>query len=179
MTIKILEKTTGCLPNIIDIGDWIDLRTATDIHLKAPQAHKMHIHNKGKADTPEVRVRDVDFQSTLIYLGVCMEIPKGYEAILAPRSSTFLKYGLLQTNSFGVIYNSYKGDTDEWKLPVVATRDVIIPKGTRICQFRIQLSQKATFWQKLKWFFSSIPKLQQVASLNNQSRGGFGSTGNN
>ena len=75
--------------------------------------------------------------------------------------------------------NSYKGDTDEWKLPVVATRDVIIPKGTRICQFRIQLSQKATFWQKLKWFFSSIPKLQQVASLNNQSRGGFGSTGNN
>lgn len=174
MTIKIFEKTPDCLPNIIDVGDWIDLHTAADIHLKAPQANKMHIRNKGKADIPDIRVRDVDFHSTLIPLGVCMEIPKGYEAILAPRSSTFGRYGILQTNSIGVVDWSYNSDTDEWKLPVVATRDVIIPKGTRICQFRIQLSQKATFWQKFKWLFSHTIKLKQVSSLNNKARGGFG-----
>ena len=103
-----------------------------------------------------------------------MEIPKGYEAILAPRSSTFRKYGLLQTNSIGVIDNSYCSEEDEWGMAVVATRRVTIPKGTRVAQFRIQLSQKATPWQKIKWLFCSAPKLQQVTELNNPKRGGFG-----
>ena len=72
---------------------------------------------------------------------------------------------------------SYNGDNDEWKFPAIAIRETTIEKGTRICQFRIQLSQKATFWQKLKWLFSSRVKLVEVDSLNNKSRGGFGSTG--
>ena len=69
---------------------------------------------------------------------------------------------------------SYKGDKDEWKLAVVATRNVTIPKGTRLCQFRIQLSQKATVWQKLKWLFSGAPQFQHVETLSNPTRGGFG-----
>ena len=69
---------------------------------------------------------------------------------------------------------SYNSDNDEWKLAVIATRKVTIPKGTRIAQFRVQLSQKATWWQKIKWLFSSSIKLEKVDSLDNEERGGFG-----
>ena len=72
---------------------------------------------------------------------------------------------------------SYNGDNDEWKFPAIAIRETTIEEGTRICQFRIQLSQKATCWQKLKWFFSNGIKLVEVDSLNNEDRLGFGSTG--
>ncbi len=177
MKIKILEKTPGCMPEEFKVGEWYDLKTTEDIKLKAPQANKMHIRNKGKENEAEIRTRDVDFYSTLIPLGVAMEIPEGYEAVIAPRSSSFLKWGILQTNSIGIIDSSYCSDKDEWKMPVVATRTITIPKGTRICQFRIQLSQKATIWQKIKWLFSKKAKLEQVFSLENEERGGFGSTG--
>ena len=179
MTIKVLEKVKGCSPVIFAQGDWFDLCVATDVKLKAPEAHKMHIRNKSKENVPEVRTREVDFDYTLINLGVCIEVPKGFEAILAPRSSTFKRYGLLQTNSIGVIDNSYSSDEDVWMFPAVATRAVTIPKGTRICQFRIQLSQKATRWQKIKWLFSGKPKLKPVTELHNPVRGGIGSTGTN
>lgn len=72
---------------------------------------------------------------------------------------------------------SYNSDKDEWKLAVIATRKVTIPKGTKIAQFRVQLSQKATWWQKIKWLFSSSIKLEKVDFLDNPERGGFGSTG--
>ena len=178
MKIKILEKTNNCMPIEFEQGDWFDLTCAKDIVLKAPQANRLHKYNQ-KKETCEIRVRDVDFSSVIIPLGVCMEIPKGYEAILVPRSSTFKKYGLIQTNSIGVIDNSYSSDEDEWGMAVLATRNITIPKGTRIAQFRIQLSQKATFWQKIKWLFSAKPVLQKVSSLNNPKRGGFGSTDTN
>lgn len=165
------------MPEIFKGGDWIDLFAAEDITLKAPQANKMHIRGKNKENTGE-RTRDVDFDYKLIPLGVAMKLPKGMEARIVPRSSTFKKYGLLQANSIGIVDYSYNGEKDEWKFPVVATRAITIPKGTRICQFRIQLSQKATMWQKLKWLFSSGINIKQVQSLDNPSRGGFGSTGN-
>jgi len=176
--IKILEKTPGCFPAVFDVGDWMDLCTGEEIKLKAPQANKMHTWNKSKENVPEVKVRDVDFDSKVIPLGVCIQVPKGYESIIVPRSSTFKKYGLIQANNIGVIDQTYSSDKDEWKMPVIATRAVTIPKGTRIAQFRIQLSQKATSWQKIKWLFSSGVKLKKVSHLNNPERGGFGSTGN-
>ena len=178
MTIKVLEKTPGCLPVILEKGDWIDLTTAEETVLKAPQANKMHVRNHRNKEVAEVRTRDVDFDSTLIPLGVCMQLPAGFEAIVAPRSSSFKKYGILQTNSIGVIDGSYCGDEDEWKFPALATRKITIPKGTRIAQFRIQPSQKATLWQKLKWLLSSSITLKVVESLDNPNRTGFGSTGN-
>ena len=178
MTIKVLEKTAGCFPLELEQGDWYDLFLAESVELKAPQPHKMHIRNKHKEDVPAIRTRDVDFDSYIAKLGIAMELPEGYEAVVVPRSSSFKKYGILQSNSFGVIDHSYCSDKDEWGMPMTATRAVIIPKGTRIAQFRIQLSQKATAWQKIKWLFSSKPKLIRVASLANEERGGFGSTGN-
>lgn len=174
MTIKVKEITRGCSPIIFDCGDWYDLCTSEDVTLKAPLANQLHKWKYKTKPAPDVKLRDVDFDSTLIPLGVAMEIPKGYEAILAPRSSTFKRYGLLQSNSIGIIDNSFSSDKDEWKLAVVATRNVTIPKGTRLCQFRIQLSQKATVWQKFKWLFSGAPKLKHVETLNNPTRGGFG-----
>lgn len=175
MKIKVLEKTEGCMPEIIKVGDWIDLVTAEDVTLRAPHAKTLHKH---KGDVNTERFRDVVFNFTLVNLGVAMEIPEGYEAILAPRSSSFKKHGIMQTNSFGIIDEEFRGNNDIWKMPVVATRAVTIPKGTRIAQFRIQLSQKATVWQKLKWLFSGTIKLEKVDSLSSESRGGFGSTGN-
>lgn len=180
MKIKVLELVKGCMPHIIEKGDWIDLVTKEEVSLKCPQACKMHIRrSKNKLVETEERTRDVVFDSTIIGLGVCIEVPKGCESVVLLRSSSFKKFGIMVVNSEGVIDQSYCGDTDEWKLPVIATREVTIPKGTRIAQFRVQPSQMATPWQKIKWLFSSKPKLIKVTSLNNKARGGFGSTDTN
>lgn len=175
MTIKVLEKVLGCMPSIIKKGEWIDLYTAEDVTLKGP--YSKTLRKKTKNGEVIERYRDVVFSSTLIPLGVCMEIPKGTEALLLPRSSTFKNCGILQTNSEGIIDSTYCSDKDEWKMAVLATRNVTILAGTRIAQFRIQLSQKATVWQKIKWLFSSSVKIKRVKSLKGLERGGFGSTG--
>ena len=91
-------------------------------------------------------------------------LPDGFEAHIVPRSSTFPNYGVLQTNSMGVIDNAYRGDGDEWKFPAYATRDVTIEKGSRICQFRIMRNQPAL-------------RFETVGRLSAPDRGGFGSTG--
>lgn len=96
----------------IDKGDWIDLRSAETIELKANE-YKM------------------------IKLGIGMILPEGYEAHVVPRSSTFKNFGVIQTNHMGVIDESYSGDNDQWHFPAYALRDTIIHKGDRICQFRI------------------------------------------
>lgn len=126
-----LEKT--------EAGDWIDLRVAEDVEMKAGEYK-------------------------LIPLGVSMQLPPGYEALVIPRSSTFKHWGILQTNSCGLIDNSYCGDDDIWYFPALATRDVLIEKNSRICQFRIQKKMKNV-------------KFQTVNTLNNVNRGGLGHSG--
>ena len=120
-------------------SDWIDLRAAESVDLK-----------KG--------------EFKLIPLGVAMELPKGYEAHIVPRSSTFKNFGIIQTNHQGVIDSSYCGDNDEWKMPVYAMRDTHIEVNDRICQFRIMENQ---------------PKIQfeEVKAPTGADRGGFGTTG--
>lgn len=137
--IKYLDNTIPKLDYIDGKSDWIDLRAAEDVELKQGEFK-------------------------LIHLGVAMQLPEGYEAWIVPRSSTFKNYGIIQTNSKGVIDSTYCGDEDYWRFPAFATRDTKIAKGDRICQFRIHENQpKITF--------------DIVESLNNESRGGFGSTG--
>ena len=126
-----LEKTEN--------GDWIDLRVAEDVELKAGEFK-------------------------IISLGVSMKLPDGYEAVVIPRSSTFKHWGVIQTNHFGLIDNSYCGDTDIWKFPALATRDVVIEKNSRICQFRIQKKMEDV-------------TLTTVDRLEGADRGGFGSSG--
>lgn len=155
------------LPQIIDKGEWVDLRAGETILIDAP-----------RATTLKQSGRRVIFDTALIKLGIAMELPKGFEAVMVVRSST-PKLKVFQTNSQAVIDNSFKGDNDEWRLWLTALDEVRINEGDRICQFRIQLSQKATFWQKLKWLFSSGIKIVEVDSLNNKGRGGIGSTGKN
>lgn len=177
MKIKVFEKIGGCFPQEFEVGEWYDLVAAKEVKLFAPVATAMKYNTKKNPISEEEKLkykRDVVFQSVLIPLGVCMELPKGYEAVVIPRSSTFKKYGLIQANSEGLIDCSYNSEKDEWKFPGVATKDAVIAKGERICQFRIQLSQKATMWQKLKWLFSSSVKLEKVDHLDNEPRGGFG-----
>lgn len=120
-------------------GDWIDLRAAEDVTMRAGEYK-------------------------LIPLGVAVELPKGFEAIMAPRSSTFKYFGIICANSIGVIDESYKGDNDEWNFPAIALRDTVIHANERICQFRIIEHQ---------------PSLRFVAvdTLGNADRGGIGSTG--
>ena len=173
MKIKIKEVTPGCMPEIIKVGDWIDLDTAEDYTFRCPHAHMLHKHKKGNPAVVE-RSRDVVFDYQLLSLGVVIEMPKGFEAMMLPRSSTFKKHGILLANSQGVIDGSYKGPNDIWRFPALATRNAVIPKGTPIAQFRIQLSQKATLWQKLKWFFSPKIELVKVDEMNNENRGGIG-----
>ena len=120
-------------------GDWIDLYCAQTMELHAGEY-------------------------ALVPLGVSMQLPEGYEARTAPRSSTFKRWGILQANSVGVIDNSYCGTNDEWKLPVYATRDTVREKGDRICQFRIEKHQPTIGFE-------------EVDHLNGEDRGGIGSTG--
>lgn len=120
-------------------GDWIDLRAAEEVHFA-----------KG--------------EFKMIPLGVCMELPNGYEALIAPRSSTFKSLGIVMANSIGVVDESYCGDNDEWHFPALATKDTVIHKNERICQFRIIQHQP-------------LIHLIEVEHLGNVDRGGIGSTG--
>ena len=122
-----------------NVGDWIDLRAAEEVELKAGEFK-------------------------LIPLGVAMELPEGYEALVAPRSSTFKKMRILLANSIGIIDESYKGDNDEWHFPAYAVEDTVIHKNERICQFRIIEHQP-------------LIHLLEVDHLGNADRGGIGSTG--
>lgn len=123
----------------IEKGNWIDLRTAEDVKMKKE-----------------------DFY--LISLGVSMKLSDEYEAHIVPRSSTFKNFGIIQTNSYGIIDNLYSGTTDIWMFPAYAVRDTFIPKNSRICQFRLQKIQGRIMFD-------------EVDSLDIKDRGGFGSTG--
>ena len=138
-TIKIKYHNDIRPLEILDNGDWIDLRAAEDVNLE-----------KG------------DFR--LISLGVSMKLPEGYEAHIVPRSSTFKHWGIIQANHMGIIDNSYCGDNDIWKFPAIATRDAVIYKNDRICQFRIMKKQPCV-------------RFDTVEHLNGPDRGGFGSSG--
>lgn len=174
LKIKVREITKGCMPEINPIGDWIDLRAADNYEFKAPQSGVLkRIQVNGETESH----RDVTFDYKLLKLGVAMELPKGFEAQVLPRSSTYKNFGIICANSKGIIDGSYCGNNDEWRFPALVIRDTTINKGDRICQFRITLSQKATMWQKLKWLFSSGVELVQVDKLENKDRNGFGSTG--
>lgn len=138
--IKYLDDSIKRLTYVEGKSDWIDLAAAETVTLK-----------KG--------------EFKLIHLGVAMELPEGYEAHIAPRSSTYKNFKILETNSVGVVDRSYCGPNDWWKMAVYATEDTTINKGDRIAQFRIIENQ---------------PKLNFVESeLTGQDRGGFGSTGKN
>lgn len=164
--VKILNNNIS-VPQIVPKGDWIDLRAAEQVELRGPYS---------KTSRKDVE-RKVIFSDTVIPLGIAMELPKGYEAVVNMRSSAFKYFNIILTNSQGVIDNTYNGDDDQWFAHVIPFADNVIPVGSRICQFRIQLSQKATFWQKLKWLLSNGIKIEVVDCLGNKNRGGHGSSG--
>lgn len=137
--IKYIDKDILKLNYIDNKSDWIDLRSAEDVELKAGEFK-------------------------VIGLGVAMHLPDGYEAIIAPRSSTYKNFGIISANSIGIIDESYCGDNDEWKFPAIALRDTTIKKNDRICQFRIIEHQPKV-------------KFDVVDVLGNEDRGGIGSTG--
>lgn len=120
-------------------SDWIDLRSAEDVTLEAGEFH-------------------------LINLGVSVQLPEGYEMIIAPRSSTYKNFGLIQTNSIGVVDESYCGDNDILRMPVKADRHTEIHVNDRVCQFRIMKHQPTIVFE-------------EVEHLEGQDRGGFGTTG--
>ena len=139
MKIKVKYHTDILPLEMNEKGDWVDLRAARDMKLWGGYYY-------------------------YIPLGISVELPEGYEAHIAPRSSTFKNWGIIQTNSVGVIDNSYCGDNDIWMMPVYATRFTKIKKNDRICQFRIVEKQPHL-------------EFETVDHLGNEDRGGFGSTG--
>ena len=120
-------------------SDWYDLRSAEDVEMKAGEFK-------------------------LIKLGIGIALPAGFEAIIAPRSSTYKNYGVIQANSIGVVDESYCGDNDQWMFAAIALRDTIIHKNDRICQFRIFEHQPTHI-------------IKTVEKLGDTDRGAFGSTG--
>lgn len=139
MNIKVKYHTDILPLEMNEKGDWVDLRAAQDMKLWEGCNYR-------------------------IPLGISVELPEGYEAHVAPRSSTFKNWGIIQTNSVGVIDNSYCGDNDIWMMPVYATRFTEIKKNDRICQFRIVEKQPHL-------------EFETVDHLDNEDRGGFGITG--
>lgn len=137
--IKYFTEEIEKLTYIAGKSDWIDLRAAKEVQLKRGEF-------------------------ALIPLGIAMELPKGYEAHVVPRSSTFKNFGILQTNSCGLIDESYCGDDDQWFFPALAVRDTVIHVNDRICQFRIMEHQPTI-------------SFEEKEVLAGENRGGFGSTG--
>ena len=142
-TIRIRYLPGAHAIELSDAGNWIDLYTYRDTVLIRGEMKR-------------------------ISLGFAMEMPAGYEAHIVPRSSTFQRYGVLQANSVGIIDDNYCGDNDIWAFQAYATRDVFIPGGTRVCQFRF-----------VPTMLSTMGKIafEAVDTLGNMDRGGFGSTG--
>lgn len=138
-TIKIMYHTDIDKIEKINVGDWIDLRAAETVKLKAGEFK-------------------------LISLGVSMALPSGYEAHIVPRSSTYKNFKIIQANHMGVIDESYRGSDDIWMFPAIAMEDTVIYKNDRICQFRIMEHQP-------------VIQFEEVETLSEKSRGGFGSTG--
>ena len=153
-----MNKSCNCFDDVLDIdikyhsddidkigkiavGDWIDLRAAERVEMKM-------------------------FDFKFISLGISMRLPEGYEVLIAPRGSTFKQFGIIQTNSPGVVDNSYSGNDDIYKLPALALRDTVIEVNDRICQFRLLPNQKEL-------------RFNIVGTLGTENRGGFGSTGKN
>ena len=137
--VKYLSDEIKKLCYIAGKSDWIDLRAAENVDLKAG-----------------------DFK--LIPLGVAIQLPTGYEAHIVPRSSTFKNFGVIQANHMGIVDKSYCGNNDQWYFAAVAIRDTTIHVNDRICQFRIVEHQPhLTF--------------ETVDTLDNDDRGGIGSTG--
>nr|DAT84661.1 MAG TPA: dUTPase [Caudoviricetes sp.] len=138
-TIKIKYLPGAAHMEMTDKGDWCDCFSYKDVTLK-----------KGEYG--------------YVNLGFACQLPAGYEAHLAPRSSTFKHFGVIQTNGVGIIDESFNSNADLWMMPVYAMRDTVIKKGERPCQFRIMKKQ---------------PKIEfeEVKDLHNETRGGFGSTG--
>ena len=137
--IKYFSEEIERLCYVAGKSDWIDLRAAEDVSMKAGEF-------------------------CLIPLGVATKLPEGYEAHVIPRSSTYKHYGILQTNSCGLIDESYCGDRDQWFFPALAMRDTVIHKNDRIWQFRIMKHQPEIFFE-------------ETEELTGENRGGFGSTG--
>ena len=137
--IQYLDETIEKLCYIDGKSDWIDLRAAEDVELKAGEFK-------------------------LIPLGVAMQLPKGYEAHIVPRSSTYKNFGIIQTNHCGIVDESYCGPNDWWYMPAYALRDTKIAKNDRICQFRIEKHQPELMFE-------------EVSLLDHEDRGGIGSTG--
>lgn len=139
-TIKVKYLVEGLQPIMKQKnGDWVDLRAAYDCDIRQGEYYN-------------------------IPLGVAIKLPEGYEAILAPRSSTFKNYGILMANSIGIIDESYCGNNDEWHFPAYATEDCHIEKNDRICQFRIMKHQEGLVFRA-------------VDNLDFECRGGFGTSG--
>ena len=154
-------------PTVYTDGDWIDLRASKATEIKGPYA----------AQARKSKDRKIIFESAVIPLGVAIQLPKGYEAIVDSRSSIYKNYFCMLVNGQGVIDNKYKGDKDQWFAELIAFADTKIEEGDRIVQFKIQLSQKATMWQKIKWLFSNGVKIKVVEHLGNPNRGGHGHSG--
>ncbi|WP_304508422.1 dUTP diphosphatase [Anaerotignum sp.] len=137
--IKYLSDKIEKLRYIDGKSDWIDLRAAERIELKQGEFR-------------------------LIPLGIAMELPKGFEAHIVPRSSTFKNFGVIQTNHCGIVDESYCGNNDQWFFPALAMKDTVIEENDRICQFRIFEHQPAIAFE-------------ETDNLSNKNRGGIGSTG--
>lgn len=123
--IKYLNDDIIRLQYIDGKSDWIDLRAAEEVELKAGEFK-------------------------LIHLGVAMQLPEGYEAHIVPRSSTFKNFGIIQTNHCGIVDNSYCGPNDWWYMPAFALRDTKIEVNDRICQFRIEKNQPTLVFNEVK-----------------------------
>lgn len=155
MKIKYI-RTTPAVPKleVSPKGEWVDLTLAEKAQL-LPNQYKV------------------------FSLGIRMKLPKGFEAWIIPRSSTFKKYNMLQSNSFGLVDNAYNGINDIWGFPCFAPQGCSVKAGTRVCQFRIMPSMKAGFWVKLRWLLCGKIRFveEEYLGRNHVSRGGFGSTG--
>ena len=103
----------------------------------------------------------------LVPTGIAIALPKGYVALVHPRSGLAIKNGISLVNTPGTVDAAYRGELACILINHDLTNEVTFKKGDRIAQLVIQKVEEADF--------------VEVESLPGSDRGsgGFGSTGKN
>ena len=142
MKIKVINKSKHPLPNYeTELSAGMDIRANID----AP-------------------ITLAPLERTLVKTGIFLELPKGYEAQVRPRSGLALKKGITCLNTPGTIDADYRGEVGVI-LVNLSNQNFIIEDGERIAQIIIAKHERA------EW------ELTNELSETERGSGGFGSTG--
>ena len=181
MKIKVRLHNKNCFPEVY--GNLIDLKSNADYSFSEPYLVKDSMREQLIID------------SKTIPLGITIMLPKFFRLNLISRSSMWFKYNLIVGNGIGIIDGDtnlskrirgicvntkadkgYNGERDVLGIKFAALGKANIKEGERVAQIEILPTMDCPWYVWLKWIFNRKIKIEYIDCINNENRGGFGST---